>query len=221
MKWSDKSVFQARLVCAVGNRTNVAPWRSALNGTFPHVRTYGLVPAGNPRVVVPLDTPHHASTALYLHRPGRRLARTGVAVARLLADSGVFTPLRRRLLLIAERDSGAVPKGTVQTNLLARVPTSPLSYALYLGAAGDNRKTVVLPLGEAEPEVILQGRGLAQGTAVAEERSRRAASAPAVIPGPLRAEARGNRRKRDSAHAVSGIQTKAASSAADYQGSGD
>lgn len=146
----------AQVVCVRVDRAGGAYWRARLKESFLHVREYALLPAGNPRVVVPLSSPHHAVAALGLHRPGGLGARLGVAVALFLARRGNFGLLRRRVLLIATRDPGLLPMGAICAELPTHLDEVPLDYALYLGTADDNRKTVVLPLGQAVPRMILK-----------------------------------------------------------------
>jgi hypothetical protein len=146
----------ARLVCMVVSRGRAKHWRAILDEAFPQVREYGLLPSGNPRVVVPLSSTHHATAALSLHRPGRWIARLGLRLARALAGVGSFDLLRGRTLLIATRSPDFIPNGAVQAELPTRLGQHAKDYALYLGTPDDNRKTVVLPLGQSSPGTILK-----------------------------------------------------------------
>ena len=128
------------VVAVLADRAGGVRWRTALQAAFPEVREYALLPAAHPRVVVPLSCARHAVAGLGLHRPGRALARAGVWLARGLARVGHYALLRGRVLLIASR---AQP-GPLQER------------ALYLGTADDNRKTVVLPVGESAPPLIFK-----------------------------------------------------------------
>ena len=144
------------VVCVGTDRASSAHWRMRLKQSFPHVCEYALLPAGNPRVVVPLSSPHHAVAALGLHRPGSFKARLGVVAARFLARMGNFWLLRSQVLLIATRDPGMLPMGAIRAELPTHMNQVPVDYALYLGTANDNRKTVVLPLGKSAPCIILK-----------------------------------------------------------------
>lgn len=146
---------RARAICAVGSARALAPWRRAVHGRFAQVREYGLLPRDNPRVVVPL-TPRHAGAGLRLHRPGRRMARAALRLAACLARAHILAPLRHRSLLVAARDADAVPSGAVEALLPEWLGEAQLDYALYLGTADDNRKTVVLPLGAGAPHCIVK-----------------------------------------------------------------
>jgi hypothetical protein len=114
------------------------------------------LPSGNPRVVVPLTSARHGVMALSLHRPGRRIARLGVMLARTLARFGYLDLLRGRVLLIATKSPGFVPHGAVLAGVPERVGRQVTDYALYLGTPDDNRKTVIMPLGDELPSVILK-----------------------------------------------------------------
>lgn len=144
-----------RWLCAWGSGSSVSRLRSSLHG-FGSVREYALLPAGKPRVVVPLSSPRNAIAGLRLHRPGRWLARVGLLVARGFSRLGYYGLLRRSVLLIATREKGTVPQGAVQAGMNASMVSGRADYALYLGTPDDNRKTVVLPLGDAPPSVILK-----------------------------------------------------------------
>ena len=135
-------------LCAWGSGASVSRLRSSLHG-FGSVREYALLPAGNPRVVVPLSSPMNALAGLRLHRPGRWLARLGLLVASGFARLGHYGLLRRNVLLIATREKEAVSQGAVQAGVYATSLSGYADYALYLGTPDDNRKTVVLPLGIA------------------------------------------------------------------------
>jgi hypothetical protein len=150
-------VFEkAQTACVVGSSQKVGRWRKALRGVFPRLREYGLIPNRQTRLVVPLDTLQHATTALQLHRPGRRFARLVVLGAKVMASVGFFPPLRRRLLFVAMRESDAMPIGAVKANVCALLPEPNLNFAMYLGTEDVNRKTVVLPLGASDPRTILK-----------------------------------------------------------------
>lgn len=145
---------QTQWVAIIGSRASVASWRKYLYG-FPHIREYGLVPSTNPRVVIPLTEPHHVFNALTLHKPGRRIARLGVRLARLLARINIYIPLRRRMLLIASR-SCISHLGAVHTGMLTHLNGIASDYALYLGTPDENRKTVILPLGELTSDWLIK-----------------------------------------------------------------
>jgi len=144
-------------VFVVGSGSLISRWRSVLKkSSFVNIREYGLLPHSNPRVVVPLDSPYHATQGLSLHRPGRSIAQLGILFAQILAGFGVYAPLRRRALLIANKVPDAVPVGGLQAKVSEHISQQILDYALYLGTPDDNRKTVVLPLGEGIPDTILK-----------------------------------------------------------------
>ncbi len=146
----------AELVCVIGQRESSRQWRVMLSKSFSRVQEYGLLPANNPRVVVPFSASRHAIAALRLHQPGRWIARLGLWLARVLAMFGNFWLLRSRVLLIASRSSSFIPRGALQAELPDRFGEQSLDYALYLGTPDGNRKTIVLPLGDTPPDTILK-----------------------------------------------------------------
>lgn len=145
-----------RWVAAIGSGKSVTRLRRQLDGGFLSVREYGLLPAGNPRVLVPLGNSRHTVLALDLHRPGRWAARFAVRLAGAAAHVGLFFPLRRQVLLIATRERYEWPLGAIQADLPAHVEGNDWDYALYLGTADENRKTTVLPLGTAAPDTLVK-----------------------------------------------------------------
>ena len=149
-------VAGARVVVIDAEGAAVSEWRKHLKASLPLVREYALLPAQNPRVVVPLTNRQHAVAALTVHRPGRRLARWGVGLARLLARIGSYRLLRRRVLIIATRGDETLPQGARLSGLLPGTREAIDDFALYLGTPDDNRKTVVLPLGAAQAQVLLK-----------------------------------------------------------------
>jgi hypothetical protein len=146
----------ARVVCVIVGRTRASRWRKRLKAGFPHCREYGLLPTVGPRVAVPLGSPEHAVKALGLHRPGRRMARLGLTLAGALAGLGHMALLRGRVLLIASKEAGSIPRGAVQADFSVPRGGQGVDYALYLGTPDGNRKTVVLPVGASAPNVILK-----------------------------------------------------------------
>ena len=58
--------------------------------------------------------------------------------------------------MIATRATGFIPHGVLQARLPGRFGLRSIDYALYLGTPEDNRKTVVLPLGDSPPSIILK-----------------------------------------------------------------
>ena len=153
---SDEQLYAAHSVGVISSRAHAEHWQKRVKAAFPLVREYGLLPAANPRVVVPLAPARHTSAALELHRPGRPLARLGLALARTLARLGNCTLLRGRVLMIATRAPNLLPQGAMQADIPAHLGGLGLDYALYLGSQDNNRKTVVLPLGAGAPEVLLK-----------------------------------------------------------------
>lgn len=145
-----------RWLCAWGAGTDVSRLRSSLHG-FGAVREYALLPAGQPRVVVPLSSAKNASAGLRLHRPGRWRVRLGLLVARWFARVGHFGLLRRRVLVIATREEGIVSRGAVKAGLNTSNLSERADYALYLGTPAENRKTVILPLGGLRQVILKQG----------------------------------------------------------------
>lgn len=148
------SAMSPRWICAWGTGLNVNRLRNSL-GEFGSIREYALLPAGRPRVVVPLSSSKHVIAGLRLHRPGRWLAQLGLLAAHGLAKFGYLGLVRQRVLLVATRSPG-YPIGVVHAKLNTHSLNEQFDYVLYLGTPDDNRKTVVLPLGDVPPDVILK-----------------------------------------------------------------
>ncbi|MCR4309326.1 MAG: aminoglycoside phosphotransferase family protein [Deltaproteobacteria bacterium] len=142
-------------ICVVGRGSSVTAWYRRLAGQYPVVREYGLMSPRNPRVVVPLSSPSHISSALSIHRPGRLLARIGVIVLKGLAAGGILRPLRARSLCIAIKNLSTLPQGARLAGFDLDPPVGHEAFALYLGTPDDNRKTVVLSLG-CGPQLVLK-----------------------------------------------------------------
>lgn len=139
-------------LCAWGSGKEVARLSAQLQG-YGSVRTYGLLPAGMPRVVVPLSSPAAASAGLRLHRPGRLVARAALKLAAVMARFGHYQLLQKQVLLIACREQVCTPAGAVNARFLPAAPTG--DFALYLGTPDANRKTVALPVPPAaKPGII-------------------------------------------------------------------
>lgn len=155
----------AAVVCVIVGWQRSRVWRVTLKGSFEAIREYGLLPAVDSRVVIPLSACSHAASALGLHRPGRSVARLGLLVARAMASVGSVILLQKHVLLIATRDRHAIPYGAVQANLFAHVASVPSDYALYLGRPDENRKTVILPLGSSVAESVLKVASTARARA--------------------------------------------------------
>jgi|GEM_PF-2278495 len=146
----------AQVVCVVASGQLARRWRRVLRAKFSQLKEYSLLPAANPRIVVPLDSSRHAASGLSLHRPGRWTVRLGLLAARALVKVGCFGLLRRRVLLIATRAPDSLPLGALQAEFYKRYHHQGMDFALYLGTADDNRKTVVLPVGPSVPQIILK-----------------------------------------------------------------
>lgn len=152
-----RQVQHANLVAMVGRPRMLSRWRGHLRG-FADVRHYGLLPTSLPRLVVPLGHGAWVRAGLALHRPGRRAARAAVAATRLLARFGVAQIMFRRRLVVARRlgevgrSEGPVP----ECDLDPQAPRPDRDFALYLGTADPDRKTIVLPLGPGAPDRIVK-----------------------------------------------------------------
>jgi len=152
---SAMEIHSARVVFVVARRRQAVYWRGVLEVAFPVVVEFALLPADNPRLVVPLSTCRHTLDGLGLHRPGRWIARFSLSVVRALAWLGNLALLRRRVLLAATRDRKPVAIGAIEAGLSEGSALS-LAYALYLGNPDDKRKTIVLPLGLVECPKLLK-----------------------------------------------------------------
>lgn len=153
---SDVDLAMAQVVALVVDRSFANSWFKRLVRIFPQISEYALLPAGNSRVVIPLKSRFHAITGLCLHRPGRWLARVALNVVSLLAKVGIFWPLRKRVLLVAQHSSSRVPYGAVKSDWRSNGKFANSDFALYLGTEDNNRKTVILPIGAQTPCVILK-----------------------------------------------------------------
>lgn len=132
-----------RWLCAWGSGKAVARLAAQLQD-YGSVRTYGLLPASMPRVVVPLSSPAAASAGLGLHRPGRLVARVALKLAAVLVWLGQYQLLQKQVLLIACREQDCTPSGAVKAGYFRAAMTE--DFALYLGTPESNRKTVALPV---------------------------------------------------------------------------
>lgn len=130
--------------------------RRRLAFKFSAIREYGLLPATNPRLVIPFHKTRHTLLALALHRPGRWTARLVVWLAAMLARFGVYFPLRHRVLLVASHTPSLQPIGALLAGVSDYLSGEGLDFALYLGTPDDNRKTVVLPLKRVTPAVLIK-----------------------------------------------------------------
>jgi hypothetical protein len=150
-------IAQLRTLCFVGSGSIAARWARWSAEHLPLVREYALLPPANPRVVVTLGKTKWVVCGLDLHRPGRLFARLVVAILKRLVLVGVDWPLRRRMVLIATDSTGWVPQGARLAGIDMVLPSAPNAFALYLGLAKDDRKTVILPLGEGQNTLFKQG----------------------------------------------------------------
>jgi hypothetical protein len=122
-------------VVVIGSRPAIRAWRRVLYGNYRSQR-YGMLPADNPRIVVPLAPPRAVLEGLHLYRPGRLCARWASMVLGLAVRLGIFCFIEERQLLIANR---------TQTDLIT-------PHTLYLGNPEPNRKTIALPYMPQESE---------------------------------------------------------------------
>jgi len=148
---------ELRSLCVVGSGKVVAAWRRRIAGHYADLQDFALLPSRSPRLVVPFGRGEWIVQGLALHRPGRWIARTAVALMKVLARVGVVGPLRARMIFIANKSVGVLPRGARQAGLEMSSADAPRSFALYLGSPNDNRKTVILPLGGTRKWILKQG----------------------------------------------------------------
>jgi len=150
-------VEHSSLVAMVGRPRMLSRWRGYLRG-FADVRHYGLLPTPLPRLVVPLGSGGWVRASLDLHRPGRRAARAAVAATRFLARFGVAQIMFRRRLVIARRlgKVGCSDGPSPECDLDPQASGPDRDFALYLGTADPDRKTIVLPLGPGAPDRLVK-----------------------------------------------------------------
>jgi hypothetical protein len=143
-----------QVVAVVAHRSRARRWGACLRSVFPTACEYALVPAPNPRLVVPLTSSRHVLSALRLYRPGRRLARAAIWVAGAAARLHIYFFLRGHVLLVASRGTETAPTGAISAQMALHAGPQIRAYALYLGTTLGNRKTVVLPLPDHDPNTI-------------------------------------------------------------------
>lgn len=146
-------LLEARCVSVVGSGASVARWRRALRGTR-IAAEYGFLPARAARLVVPLRSGAIARRALLLHRPGRRVTRAFVTLARALSFIGLRFHLRRRTLFVSVRSGCVTPTGARTSGLSEHHVGAATDYALYLGTPDPSRKTVAFLLAGGVPTLI-------------------------------------------------------------------
>jgi hypothetical protein len=143
-----------QVVAVVAHRPHARRWGACLRRIFPTVCAYALVPASNPRLVVPLTSSRHVVSALRLYRPGRRLARVAIWAAGAAARLHIYFFLRGHVLLVASRGAQKAPAGAILAQMALHIGPHIRDYALYLGTTLGNRKTVILPLPDYDPNTI-------------------------------------------------------------------
>lgn len=161
------ALHSPRWLCAWGAGKQVDRLAKRL-GDYRYVNIYGMLPADMPRLVVPLSSPLGVAAGLRLHRPGRRLVRGAMRLAAFLGRFGSYGLLKRKVLLIACRDHPGVPGAAVRANFSP--VTDIKDFALYLGTADSNRKTVALPVPISPSHGIIKYAGTPQAcTAIRNE----------------------------------------------------
>lgn len=150
------NIEKTAVVALTGLHRNLGGWHSYLS-EYEHIKEYGLLPASQPRVIIPLGNRQWTRTALGLHRPGRWIARLGVEFARFMYRFGSFNFLFQRRLIIASHElTDLTPHGAVIAGIALEPSIHDHDFALYLGTADANRKTVILPVGNGKPEHIIK-----------------------------------------------------------------
>lgn len=120
---------------------------------FDAIHVYGLIPPGNPRLVLPLKNRAQLLRGLAMHKPGRASARMIMLVLRCLAAIGITSPFARQKLIVHR---GTPANGDVDPDSI-----------LYLGTEDPDRKTTILS--PKPDEISKYGRGeLAQAALLQE-----------------------------------------------------
>jgi hypothetical protein len=144
----------ARIVAVLARRRHAGGWRRCLRRTFPALHEYALFPASNPRVVVPLTSDGNTLTGLGLYRSGRPAGRAATRIAGIASRFHFYSPLRGHVLLIASQDPDSTQRSAASSLISAHVGSHAPSHAVYLGTTLGNRKTIVLPLTQSDPDTI-------------------------------------------------------------------
>ncbi|WP_415356587.1 phosphotransferase [Halioglobus sp. Uisw_031] len=147
--------------CVMGSADVIAAWARWDSGTFTTVHEYGLLEPKNPRLAVPLGDRQWTSEALSLHRPGRIIARAAMCMLKLCSQFGFDKPLRKKVLRIAVKGADVLPSGAYSLGLDLATSAAMGDFALYFGAEGKKRKTVILPLGSAQTSILKYGESVA------------------------------------------------------------
>jgi hypothetical protein len=147
---------RAQVAAVVAHGLGARKWRRGLRRMFPALREYAFVPSSHPQVLIPLASGRHAAASLSLHRPGRRVSRAAFRLLTIAARLRFYLPLRNRVLLIAVRSTDVAPSGAIAADMGLHPDSQSIDYALYLGTTFGNRKTVILPLPDGDPENIVK-----------------------------------------------------------------
>lgn len=170
-------------VCVVLPGVAVSSLEKSLGPEWQCRLMYGLIPAGSPRLAIPLSSGRVAREGLQLHRPGRLLARLMVSALLLLARVGVLAPLKKQVLLIASRSCNDEPLGLWAGGQGEGASLWDDEYAVYFGVSGPDRKTVALRINKTSRELIKTGFGEAPCAALQAEHAALLAMARTTLSG--------------------------------------
>lgn len=110
-------------------------------GGFSSVRRYAMLPADNPRVIVPLDSHESRERGLRFHRPSSPGAMRKIDLAARLSRFGVTRHLTRSCVTIASRGE----RPTLLTHLSEQLGRRIDDLTIYTGCEQAHRKLTVLP----------------------------------------------------------------------------
>jgi len=153
-----KNATANKLLCVITTRSKINTWKSFLFDHYNIVNEYGLLPAHNPRIVIPLSSRKRVRIALSLHRPGRWFARFAITASLFFSSFGIYFLLRNKVIFIATKLSHP-NSHTVDKKILfhqSLLKTHDQDFALYIGTPNEKRKIVVLPLTDSCPEIIFK-----------------------------------------------------------------
>lgn len=154
---TEEKFQKLRGYCVVGSQGVVSAWERWGKNRFSNIRDYALLDPKSPRLAISLGDRASVTEGLALHRPGRRLARLALFTVKLMSRVGLDQALRTRVLRFASASETAGLRGEHSFGIDSIDVSSQRDYAIYFGTPDENRKTVVLPVGDLERTIFKGG----------------------------------------------------------------
>jgi hypothetical protein len=139
---------------------------------YRYVRTYAGLPAGRPRIYIPLNSSRLRTKGLSFHSPGSLKSKAGLLIAKTLSGLGIKFHLMRNAVSVFSANENFFGGNGLTDWIAGKVGYGISDLVVYAGSESERRKITALAVAEKDGEdVVVKIADSAAGTEAIRQES--------------------------------------------------